>query len=137
METENGSPLPANFRALAGSVFPLYHVLADVGEFAGGSVIPSTSSTPLKVEGLVLSRDGHTRIMLANLSPEPQSVRVTGANLGRSVRVRLLDETNAEQAMLSPEQFRAERGEWAQTSQDELELRLRPFAIARIDSEQK
>jgi hypothetical protein len=136
METENGSPLPAKFRALPGSVFPLYHVLADVGEFAGGSVIPSTSSTPLKVEGLVLSRHGHTRILLANLSPEPQSVRVTGANLGRSVRVRFLDETNAEQAMLSPEQFRAEMGEWAQTSQDELELRLRPFGIARIDSEQ-
>ena len=137
METENGSPLPAKFRALAGLVFPLYHVLADVGEFAGGSVIPSTSSTPLKVEGLVLSRHGHTRILLANLSPEPQSVRVTGANLARSVRVRFLDETNAEQAMLSPEQFRAEMGEWAQTSQDELELRLRPFGIARIDSEQK
>ena len=137
METENGSPLPAKFLSLAGLVFPLYHVLADVGEFAGGSVIPSTSSTPLKVEGLVLSRDRHTRILLANLSPEPQSVQVTGANLARSVRVRFLDETNAEQAMLSPEQFRAEMGEWAQTSQDELELRLRPFAIARIDSEQK
>jgi hypothetical protein len=137
METENGSPLPAKFRALPGSVFPLYHVLADVGEFAGGSVIPSTSSTPLKVEGLAMSRHGQTRILLANLSPEPQSVRVTGANLGRSVRVRFLDETNAEQAMLSPEQFRAEMGEGAQTSQGELELRLRPFAIARIDSEEK
>jgi len=137
METENGSPLPSRFRSLPGSVFPLYHVLADVGEFAGGSVIPSTSSTPLKVEGLVMSRDGHTRILLANLSPEPQSVRVTGANLARSVRVRFLDETNAEQAMLSPEQFRAEMGEGAQTSPDELELRLRPFGIARIDSEQK
>lgn len=137
METENGSPLPAKFLSLAGLVFPLYHVLADVGEFAGGSVIPSTSSTALKVEGLVLSRDRHTRILLANLSPEPQSVRVTGANLARSVRVRFLDEANAEQAMLSPEQFRAEMGEGAQTSQDELELRLRPFGIARIDSEQK
>lgn len=84
-----------------------------------------------------MSRHGQTRILLANLSPEPQSVRVTGANLGRSVRVRFLDETNAEQAMLSPEQFRAEMGEGAQTSQDELELRLRPFAIARIESEQK
>lgn len=137
METENGSALPAKFRSLAASVFPLYHALADVGEFAGGSVIPSTSSAPLQVEGLAVAQQGHTRVLLANLSPEPQSVRVTGANLQRSVRMRLLDETNVEWAMTSPEQFRAEMGEWAQTSQGELELRLPPFAIARIDSEQK
>jgi len=108
-----------------------------VGEFAGGSVIPSTSSAPLQVEGLAVAQQGHTRVLLANLSPEPRSVRVTGANLQRSVRMRLLDETNVEWAMTSPEQFRAEMGEWAQTSQGELELRLPPFAIARIDSEQK
>lgn len=137
METEDGSPLPAKFRSLAGSVFSLYHVFADAGEFAGGSVIPSTSSAPLQVEGLAMARQGHTRILLANLSAEPQSVRVTGPKLGRSVRVRLLDETNAERAMTAPEQFRAEIGERVQTSQGELELLLRPFALARLDSEQK
>jgi len=54
IELESGAPLPERFRSLPGGVFPLYHVLADVGEFAGGEVIPSESSEPLRVEGLVL-----------------------------------------------------------------------------------
>src|SRR5262249_1291876 len=31
METERGSPLPDRFPSLPGAVFPMYHVLADVG----------------------------------------------------------------------------------------------------------
>jgi hypothetical protein len=135
METEQGSPLPAKFRSLAGSVFPLYHVLADVGEFAGGSVVPSASSAPLKVDGLILRQGHRTRILLANFSAEPQTVRVTDPDLSQSVQVKYLDETNAELAMVSPESFRAEMGQRAGTSRGELELRLRPYALARIDTE--
>ena len=40
METEAGSPLPEKFRSLPSAVFPLYHALADVGEFASGDVLP-------------------------------------------------------------------------------------------------
>ncbi|HVF26601.1 MAG TPA: hypothetical protein VM943_00070, partial [Pyrinomonadaceae bacterium] len=46
METTEGSPLPEKFRSLPGAVFPLYHVFADFGEFAGGLVVPSKSSDP-------------------------------------------------------------------------------------------
>ncbi len=132
METEKGSPLPDKFRSLPGSVFPLFHVLADVGEFAGGQVIPTTSSDTLQVDGLAVRKDGKTRAILANLSPEPQQVTVQ--NLGRRVRVRRLNETNAEEAMLSPEDFRAGEGETLQTSGGVLELSLLPYAIARIDT---
>jgi len=137
METEEGSPLPAKFPSLEGSVFPLYHVLADVGEFVGGEVVASRSSAPLKVDGLVLRQGPRTRILLANLSAESQMVRVTGPGLSQSVQVKYLDETNAENAMLWPESFRAEVGQLAQPREGELELRLRPFALARIDSETK
>ena len=44
MESAAGSPAPARFPSLPGAVFPLYHILADAGEFAGGDVIPSRSS---------------------------------------------------------------------------------------------
>ena len=50
METADGSPLPEKFRSLPGAVFPLYHVLADVGEFAGGKGLG------LKIERSVESR---------------------------------------------------------------------------------
>ncbi|HTE18107.1 MAG TPA: hypothetical protein VK689_06970, partial [Armatimonadota bacterium] len=69
MEMAAGSPLPHRFPSRPGEVFPLYHVLADVGELAGGEVLHSRSSQPLKVEVLALRKDGVVRLLLANLSP--------------------------------------------------------------------
>jgi hypothetical protein len=133
METAAGSPLPQLFRAPPGSVFPLYHVLADAGEFAGAEVIRSASSDPLKVEGLALRKGSATRVLLASLSAMPQVVAVRG--LGAQAHVRALDETNGEAAMREPESFRAQLGEQWATDVGTLELLLRPFAIARIDTE--
>ena len=132
METATGSPLPEKFRSLPGGVFPLYHVLADVGEFAGGEVLVSKSSDSLKVEGIALRKNGKTRVLLANLTPDSQQVRVQ--NLAGTVPVRHLNETNAQTAMASPEAFREERGELMQATNGTLELNLLPYAIAQIDS---
>ena len=132
METANGSPLPEKFRSLPGGVFPLYHVLADVGEFAGGEVLVSKSSDPLKVEGIVLRKNGKTRTLLANLTPDSQQVRAQ--DLAETVRVHHLDEANAQTAMTSPETFRAETGELVGDTNGTLELDLLPYAVAQIDS---
>jgi hypothetical protein len=132
METEAGSPLPEKFHSLPGGVFPMYHVLADVGEFTRGEVLPTTSSDTLKVDGLALRKDGKTRVLLANLSPELQHVILN--NLGQRVRVRHLDETNAEEARRSPEDYRSQAGELQETTSGALELSLLPYAVARIDS---
>ena len=107
METATGSALPEKFRSLPGAVFPLYHILADVGDFAGGEVLLSKSSDSLKVEGIALRKNDKTRILLANLTPDPQGINLE--NLTETVRVRHLNETNAQAAMASPEAFRAER----------------------------
>jgi hypothetical protein len=132
METEAGSPLPEVFRSLPGSVFPMYHVLADVGEFSEAEVMLATSSDTLKLDGLVLRKDGRTRVILANLSPEPQPVTVF--NLSQQVQVRRLDEANAAEAMQAPEEFRAGEGDLTQTTEGALEISLPPYAVARIDS---
>ena len=131
METAAGSPLPEKFRSLPGGAFPLYHILADVGDFAGGEVLVSKSSNPLKVEGIALHKNGKTRTLLANLTPDPQRVNVE--NLTGTVRVRHLNETNAHDAMASPETFHAETGELVQATNGTLELNLFPYAIAQID----
>jgi hypothetical protein len=132
METENGSPLPDQFRSLPGAVFPMYHVLADIGEFAGGEVIAMTSSDTLKVNGLAIRKDGKLRALLTNFTDETQIVTVQ--NLPTTVRVRRLNETNAEQAMLSPETLRAQEGEIMPTSKETLTLNLLPYEIVRIDT---
>ena len=131
METATGSPLPEKFRSLPGAVFPLYHILADVGEFAGGEVLVSKSSDPLKVEGIALRKNGKTRTLLANLTSDPQQVRVQ--NLTETVRVRYLHETHVQTAMESPEAFREKEGELVQTTSSTLELNLLPYTIAQID----
>ena len=124
METANGSPLPEKFRSLPGGVFPLYHVLADVGDFVGGEVLVSKSSDPLKVEGIALRKNGKTRTLLANLTPDSQQVKVE--NLAGAVRVRHLNETNAQTAMASPEVFRERLG-LIQIVEGTLELRPAPL----------
>jgi hypothetical protein len=133
MEMEAGCPLPEAFPSLPGSVFPLYHVLADVGAFAGGRVVPTASSNPLKVDGLAVRKGGRTRVLLANMSPAPQQVAVE--NVSHPARVAYLDETTVEEAMRSPERFRAREGEPLPISEGALELNLLPYAVARIDSE--
>ena len=132
MEAATGSPLPEKFHSLPGAVFPLYQILADVGEFVGGEVLVSKSSDPLKVEGIALRKNGKTRTLLANLTPDSQRVRVE--NLTESVRVRHLNESNAQTAMASPETFRAGTGELVQATNGTLEIDLLPYAVAQIDS---
>jgi hypothetical protein len=131
LEQGRGSPEPALFRSIAGGVFPLYHVLADFGEFAGGAVIPAKSSDPLRIDGVVLHKDHKNRLLLANFSPKTQTVKVTA--FAATVRVRMLDERNAEDAMTSPEMFRSQQGDVEKTTNGGLEVKLLPFGIARLD----
>jgi hypothetical protein len=126
MERENGSPLADNFQSIAGGVFPLYHILADVGEFAGGQLIPTISNDPLTIDGLAMVKDGRTGIVLANFSAQPQ--RITIHNLPAEIRLKYMNETNVQEAMQNPEAFRRETGTSIQT-----ELELLPFGILRID----
>lgn len=136
METEAGSPVPERFRSIRGGVFPLYHVLADAGEFAGGEVIPAVSSDILAVDGLMLRQDGKARVLLANLSPERRRGRINLAGLAGTVFVKVLDETNAEQAMREPEAFRSQPALRTEAGGGSIEFDLRPYAVARLDWEE-
>lgn len=125
MEKESGSPLPDQFPSMAGAVFPMYHVFADVAEFLGGEVIKSSSSHPLKIESLVLRKENKQRVLLANMTNKMQAMRLEQANATSLI----LDESNVEEAMTNPETFRGKSGE-AWTG----ELTLLPYALLRIDN---
>jgi hypothetical protein len=132
METDAGSPQPEEFPSLPRSVFPLYHVLADVSEFSSASAIFSQSESPLAVEILALRQTARTRVLLANLSAQTHLVRLPW--IETEARVRFLDETNALAAMTEPEQFRLQPAPRKRSSAGQLELELLPYALARIDS---
>ncbi|MDX2033805.1 MAG: hypothetical protein SF339_24225, partial [Blastocatellia bacterium] len=128
METEAGSPLPEKFPSLPGAVFPLFHVLADVAEFVGGAMIELQSGDPLKVEALLLEHGAQRALLLANLTPAPQTARMDG--LSRISKQRRLRQQNAESAMRDPESFRTKADSLSRTS-DEIELS--PFEVVRLD----
>jgi D-apionolactonase len=128
METEAGSPLPNQFHTIPGAVFPLYHVLADVAEFAGGEVVAMQSSDPLKIEAMQLQHGARRVLLLANLTNEAQTAMMTG--IETATRFRRLCERNAEAAMRAPESFRTQ---WEVRKLTSQEIQLSPFEIVRLD----
>jgi hypothetical protein len=133
METEAGCPLPDRFPSIPKMVYPLYHVLADVGEFAGAEVLQAQSSTSLEVDGLVLRQSGVTRLLLANYTGEPQTVRLQG--IRGAGRLVILEESNVLRAATSPETFRKETGTLLPCDPQGMDLCLGPYAVARLDGE--
>jgi D-apionolactonase len=114
-------------------VFPLYHVLADVGEFAGGSIVKSRSSDPLRVDGLVLEKAGQRRMLIANMTDAPQHVLVSPGV--KTVSLRQIEQCDVECATQSPEAFRETAGKTVEVGHHGLDIELSPFATIRLDWE--
>lgn len=131
VEWASGCRLPHLFPSRPGMTFPLYHVLADTNEFAGAEVMPVRSSDPLAFDGLMLRRDGITRLMLANLTGERRVVTVR--DLPGEVVVRTLDETTFEEATRDPLAFRERYGEPFLTRDGEATIALNPYAYVRCE----
>jgi hypothetical protein len=113
-------------------VFPLYHIFADIAEFSAQGIYASHCTHPLQAEALTLfDAKKRLRILVANLTGEAQEIKIkSGAN---PARVRYLDENNAETAMRDPEVFRRETGIVVQPTAAKIELKMLPYAVARVD----
>ena len=132
MEAGAGSPLPEKFPSKPGTVFPVYHVLADLGEFAMGEVVPVVASDPVRVRGLVVRKRGRNRLLVANLTDEPQKATVRG--LGGFLTVHALNEKSLAQATRAPEAFRSTTGKLLNADAKGFPLALPPYGLVRIDS---
>ncbi len=115
-----------------GLPYPVYHVFADVGEFAGAEVLPVNTSEPLSVEALALRDANRTRVLVASFSDEPQRV-VLRAPPFAAASLRFLDETTARQACEDRQAFRRRVDRAVGRPADRLELELLPFAVACVD----
>jgi hypothetical protein len=121
-----------DFCSYPGMVFPIFHVLADVQDLQGATVVRTRSTEPLRVNALGLVRNGAFRLMCANFTGSKQSVTVHGIK-GR-VRMRPLNETNASLAIFSPEEYRADANDTV-VSVTELKFDLPPYGLMRVDGE--
>ena len=78
IEREAGSPEPELFPSTSGQQFPLYRVFAELAALKSAEVVCCRSSDPLAAVGLALRKGGETTILVANMTPEPQTVDVEG-----------------------------------------------------------
>ena len=128
MEAAGGAPLPGKFPSTPGAVFPIYHVLRDISDFAGERVQRVSSSDTLSVAALALRKGGRVRLLVANLTDQTQIAAMRG--LGETVEVRQLDAARGDAGSARAEVFRpAPDGAAAM----ELPLVLPPYGIARLE----
>jgi len=127
MEQMCGPLLPGKFPSSASSVFPLYHVFADVAGFK--EFTQAFSSRPTIVPAMTLWHGRNRgRLLLANLGAETRRVRL---NLpGKTGALRMLDQTNVLEAMRQPESWRHRPMTPVQVADG---VRLLPFGLACLD----
>jgi hypothetical protein len=132
IESDAGSPLPERFPSRPGMVFPVYHVFADVAEWKGAAVPEGRSSNPLAVQVLAVQRGATTNLLLANLSPTRQRIRI-GPLDGTEVRTRRLNAATLAEASTEPDHFRVRR-ERERVEGRAFTTDLEPFEVLRIDA---
>jgi len=119
LASEKVAPLPQVFAKKPGEAFAVYHVLRDIGEFAGGQVSEVSTTDTLSVVALALMKEGRNRLLVANLTDRPQAVNIRGLKPGNIVLSRLdSDDVVA-----------------AEVDVEELEVPLRAHGIVRIDQD--
>lgn len=129
LERPAGSPLPEAFPSKPGQLFPVYHILAELGAFSDGEAITTRSDAPLRVVSLAVSRADRVVLLLANLGDQPETVRITGAR--RILRVQRLDWAATDGWMWDP-RFVALL---PATTESKEPIALPPFGLARLELE--
>lgn len=113
MDADDVSSRPKGFPSRPGELFPVYHLLREIGDFKGGSVRQIDTSDNLAAVGLALHKPGRMRVLVGNLTGESQIVTLRGLS-GKPVDVQVL---GAKKTQTTPE----------------LSISLPPYGIARID----
>ncbi|MEQ2005281.1 MAG: hypothetical protein ABMA26_00680 [Limisphaerales bacterium] len=132
MERESGSPLPSRFLSQPGQIFPVYYALGALGAFAGGEVILTHSSDPLRVESIALANKDSTCLWLANLTAIRQTAVVAGFT---RVTHRLdLDFPPGGRWQFEPDSILRSVGrELVPAAEHELPIELAPHGLVRLE----
>ena len=97
--------------------------------------MPTRSSAPLAAEAVGLVAAGRLRLLVANLEPYDRRILCRGLPAGRRFAVRVLDADSAALAASDPVAFRHHTASVTTSSGGELELDLKPYAVATLDEE--
>jgi hypothetical protein len=113
MDADEAPSRSKAFPSRPGELFPVYHLLREIGEFKGGTVRQVHTSNNLAAVGIALIKPRLARVLVGNLTGEAQTIALRGLS-GRPVEVQVL---GAKTTQATPE----------------LSINLPPYGIARID----
>jgi len=119
---------PELFPATPHQLFPVYHVFAAIAELNDAQLFPVSISDSLSFEALAIRSTDRCRVLLANLTDEPRSVRLALPSASQ-LSVRNLDEVSYGQAASDPEFFSDADGSIAPSETGQFDISLRPFAV--------
>jgi hypothetical protein len=134
MESSRPPHRDGPFPALAGALFPLYYLFADLAGWSGATLLPLEGELPLDIAVLALRRGQSLRLLLANLSDQTQTVRL-GLPPLRQATIAWLDESNVEQALFAVEDPRLWHAAPLSGGSMQETVQLPPCAYARLDGE--
>jgi hypothetical protein len=117
--------MPGYETAPAGTVYPAFHVLAGFAAVAGAAALAVTSSDATRVQAIACRSAGRVLLWLANLTPEPQKVSLSG--VAAPADALALDEASFADAV-DPLFSRRSTGRIA------AELTLAPHGVVRLSA---
>ena len=110
-------------------VYPAYHVLAGLAAASGNKRRDAVSSAPSTIAALAYRAEGGTELWLANLSPEAQTVKISG--LKAPAELHHLSEATFKTLATDPDVLRRDGERVRKLSSVE----LGPYALIRIKAE--
>lgn len=134
IERDDGPSLPKAFLSERGTAFPVYHVIADLGEWPAAELMDCSSSHPLVTQALAVRAGQTIHFLLANLTPREQRVALHGIP-AEKLTARSPDDRSALLAMRHPDRFRSIH-ETQHVSEGQLTLSLPAYATVRLNPQQ-
>jgi hypothetical protein len=129
MENSFGSFLPEKFPSVPNSVFPLYHIFAFISKFVGGTAYQVTSSHPLSIDGIYLTKGNYKRLLITNYTGILKNISIIGITGKASIKI--LNTNTLEEACIHPAMFQARKG--ASINLNLGELKIPAYAIVCVD----
>jgi hypothetical protein len=114
------------------SVYPLYHILASIGEMKGSLARICSCSEPNRIASVALWSGSSMMLLVANLTDTIQQVTIF--DLPESVTFVSLDEKTLEQATLFPLLWRCKNGEQRSSNGPFHIFEILPYAVLRIEA---
>lgn len=114
------------------AVYPLYHILASIGEMRGSLARVCSCSEPNRIASVALWSESSMMLLVANLTDTIQQVTIF--DLPESITFVSLDEDTLEQATLFPLLWRCKKGVQRSSNGPFHIFDILPYAVLRIEA---